>query len=88
MDTDRNILHSPSPKMAAILSVYPYVIITEILTKYYSGVTIRRTKLMRHVTRKRKERKVKACLVGKREIKGLLGKCTCSWGLIKLVFKK
>jgi len=41
MDTHMNIQDSPSPKMAAILSVYPYVIITEILTKYYSGVTIK-----------------------------------------------
>ena len=34
MDTDRNMLDSPTPKMAVILSVYPYVMIIKILTKY------------------------------------------------------
>ena len=32
----------PSPKMAAILSVYPYVIITEIITKYYRMLQLSR----------------------------------------------
>lgn len=57
MDTDRNISDSPSPKMAAILSVYPYVIITEILAKYYRVLQLSRTELLRHVhVRERKEK--------------------------------
>ena len=57
MDTDRNMPDSPSPKMAAILSVYPYVIITEIITKYYRMLQLRRAKPMRRVKCNRKERK-------------------------------
>jgi len=86
MDTDRNILDSPTLKMAAILSVYSYVMIIEILTKYYRLLQLKWTKLMRHGARKRKERKANRFLVGKREVKRLLGKCTCSWCVMKLVF--
>lgn len=74
--------------MAAILSVYPYAIVTEILTKYYRVLQLWRTKLMRHVARKRKERKTHSYFLGKPEGKRLLGKCTFSWGLMELVFKK
>ena len=43
---------------------------------------------MRHVARKRKERKTHSYFLGKPEGKRLLGKCTFSWGLMELVFKK